>query len=61
MSTVGLSLALSPELSLASHIVTMLLMFFGRVGILTVTFSIMLKQAKLQSSIKYPEANLLIG
>ena len=61
ISTVGLSLALSPELSLASHIIVMLLMFFGRVGILTVTFSIMLRQAKRSSCITYPDANMLIG
>ena len=61
ISTVGLSLALSPELSLISHIIVMLLMFFGRVGILTVTFSIMLRLAKRSSCITYPDANMLIG
>lgn len=61
ISTVGLSLSLTPELSLFSHIVIMLLMFFGRVGILTVTYSLMLKQAKKRSCISYPEVNIMIG
>ncbi len=61
ISTVGLSLSLTPELSLFSHIVIMLLMFFGRVGILTITYSLMLRQAKKRGCISYPEVNIMIG
>ena len=61
ISTVGLSLSLSPYLSAFSMVVDMLLMFFGRVGILTVTYSIMLSQARRDSCISYPDADLLIG
>ena len=61
ISTVGLSLSLTPDLSLFSHIVVMLLMFFGRVGILTITYSLMLKGARKKSCISYPEVNLMIG
>ena len=61
ISTVGLSLSLTPDLSLFSHMIIMLLMFFGRVGILTITYSIMLKSAKKKSCISYPEVNLMIG
>ena len=61
ISTVGLSLSLTPGLSLFSHIIIMLLMFFGRVGILTITYSIMLKSARKKSCISYPEVNLMIG
>ncbi|MCI8387359.1 MAG: Trk family potassium uptake protein [Clostridiales bacterium] len=61
ISTVGLSLSLSPTLSLISMIIVMILMFFGRVGVLTITYSIMLRQSLSQSCIKYPELNLMIG
>ena len=61
ISTVGLSLSLTPGLSLFSHIVIMILMFFGRVGILTITYSLMLKGAHKKSCISYPEVTLMIG
>lgn len=60
ISTVGLSLSISPKLSLFSHIVVMLLMFFGRVGILTITYSLLLKNAHGRSCISYPEVNIMI-
>ena len=61
ISTVGLSFSLSPTLSVFSMIIDMLLMFFGRVGILTITYTIMLNQARKDGVITYPEADLLIG
>lgn len=61
IATVGLSLALTPTLSLAGHIAIILLMFFGRVGVLTITYSILLKQARKNSLITYPEINMMIG
>ncbi len=61
MATVGLSLSLTPELSLAGHIAIMCLMFFGRVGLLTITYSVLLKQAQKKSCITYPEINMMIG
>lgn len=39
IGTVGLSLGLTPDLSLASHIILTVLMYFGRVGGLTVVFA----------------------
>lgn len=61
IATVGLSLSLTPTLSLAGHIAVILLMFFGRVGVLTITYSILLKQAKKNSLVTYPEINMMIG
>ena len=61
IATVGLSLSLTPSLSLFGHILLMFLMFFGRVGILTVTFSMMLRLSSRQSCISYPETNMMIG
>lgn len=59
--TVGLSLSLTPALGTASHIALMFMMFFGRVGILSVTFAIMQKQSDANSPIDYAETNILIG
>ena len=39
IGTVGLTLGLTPDLSLASHIILTVLMYFGRVGGLTVVFA----------------------
>ncbi len=61
MGTVGLTASLTPLLSSASHYILMLLMFFGKVGILTVTFSIMLRSSVRSSIISYPEINFPIG
>lgn len=61
ISTVGLSLSLSPTLTIASKVIDMLLMFFGRVGILTITYSLMLKGARKKGCIRCPDANLMIG
>ncbi len=61
IATVGLSLSLTPVLSLSGRIAIIMLMFFGRVGILTITYSILLKQAKRNSLITYPEINMMIG
>lgn len=61
ISNVGLSIVLTPNLSLIPHIILMILMFFGRVGILTITYSIMLKQARKDSCVFYPDVNMMIG
>ncbi|MBO4695866.1 MAG: Trk family potassium uptake protein [Lachnospiraceae bacterium] len=39
VGTVGLSLGMTPSLGLVSHIILMLMMFFGRVGGLTILFA----------------------
>jgi len=61
LGTVGSSAGLTPTLPAAAHILLMFLMFFGRVGILTVTYAIMLKLSDSESFISYPEAQFLIG
>lgn len=60
-ATVGQSLGITPMLGVFSKLILIFLMFFGRVGILTVTYSIMLKQAKNEDLITYPETNIFIG
>lgn len=61
IGTVGLSLGLTPILPTLSKIVVMCLMYFGRVGMLSITFSVMVNLSESRSSITYPDANMLVG
>ncbi|EIW13558.1 Potassium uptake protein, integral membrane component, KtrB [Lactiplantibacillus pentosus KCA1] len=58
--TVGLSLGLTPHLSVIGKIIIMLLMFIGRVGIFTSLYALSKRQAKV-NLIRYPAENILIG
>lgn len=58
--TVGLSLGLTPHLTVVGKIVIMLLMFIGRVGIFTSLYALSKRQAKV-NLIRYPAENILIG
>jgi trk system potassium uptake protein TrkH len=60
-ATVGLTAGLTPILPTAALVVLMFMMYFGRVGILTVTFSLLGKAGGNKSLISYPDANILIG
>ncbi len=59
MGTVGLSLSITPTLSTASHIVLMLLMYTGRVGILTIGLAF--GEKTNGAKVKKPVDNVLIG
>jgi trk system potassium uptake protein TrkH len=62
VSTVGLTLGVTPALPALAKLMIMLLMYLGRVGILTVTYAAMMNLRRDQNAdITYPEANLLIG
>ena len=61
ISTVGLTMGITSSLSVISRITVMLLMFFGRLGILTVTLAVMNNQSGAEPNITYPEAKMLIG
>ncbi|MCM6795820.1 TrkH family potassium uptake protein [Levilactobacillus brevis] len=58
--TVGLSLGLTPHLTVIGKLVIMLLMFIGRVGIFTSLYSLSKRQITV-NKIRYPEENVLIG
>ena len=58
--TVGLSLGLTPHLTVVGKLVIMLLMFIGRVGIFTSLYALSKRQAKV-NLIRYPAENILIG
>ena len=57
--TVGLSLGITSELTSISKIILMILMFIGRVGI--ITFLFMFKKNKKRGNYRYPKEKLIIG
>jgi len=59
LATVGLSLGITSSLSVASKLMVILLMFVGRVGLVTLTFGFF--KAKENQAIKYPTTNIMIG
>ena len=61
VSTVGNSTGITASLGTAPQLILILLMYFGRVGILTVTYALMINQSSGESTIRYPDADLLIG
>ena len=63
VNTVGVTMGITKDLGAFAKIVLMFLMYFGRVGILSVTFAMSssLSRSSGNSSMTYPEANILIG
>ncbi len=62
VSTVGLTMGITPSLPAVAQLMIMLLMYLGRVGILTVTYAAMMNLRRDRGAdITYPDANLLIG
>ena len=59
IGTVGLSLGLTPQLSLFSHMLLILLMFWGRVGGLTLIFAVVSGHRFTKS--KLPQEKITIG
>ncbi|MCP5104603.1 MAG: hypothetical protein GY950_14550 [bacterium] len=57
--TVGLSLGITPELSLPSKLVIMVTMFIGRIGPLTLLIALSKREPK--AVFNYPEENIMIG
>ncbi len=60
MGTVGLSLGATSSLSAAGKIIIILLMFWGRVGILTFMYGMTSRELKA-SKISYAETNIPVG
>lgn len=58
-ATVGLSMGLTPELSVIGKILICLTMFAGRLGLLTLAYALGPKQGK--PLYKYPEGKIIIG
>ena len=61
MGTVGVSAIGTPALLPASRAVLLPMMFFGRVGPLTLAVAVAKRQGRIRSSAKYPEERIMIG
>ena len=59
IGTVGLSLGITPELGTVSLMILICLMFFGRVGGLTLIFSAI--SEKTSNGSKYPQEKITVG
>ena len=59
LSTVGLTMGLTPNLTIIGKIILIILMLMGRVGLITFLWSI--GSHRNNSTIKYPEMNIMIG
>lgn len=60
LSTTGISQALTPELSRPSQCVLLVLMFMGRVGPLTLVYSLAMRN-RARSRVRYPEMEFQVG
>ncbi len=62
VSTVGVTTGITPSLPTVSKLTVMLLMYFGRVGILTVSYAVLNSLLhNHDDGIRYPDAKMLIG
>ena len=59
IGTVGLSLGNTAQLGIVSQLILIILMFFGRVGGLTLIFAAMTKTATIAA--KYPQEKITVG
>lgn len=59
IGTVGLSLGITPELGLISRLILIALMFYGRVGGLTLIFAAL--SEKTSTGSKYPQEKITVG
>ena len=61
-ATVGLTLGITPYLTIAGKIVIMLLMIVGRLGPITISIALFKKHKDVkQSKAQYPHGNIIIG
>ena len=58
--TVGLTMSLTPTLSAVSHVMLIIMMYFGRVGVLTLGVAVFLRRRE-PPKLKYPSGNVMIG
>jgi len=59
--TVGLSAGLTPLLSGPSRLVIMIVMFAGRVGLMTLSLALAYRAQKNNAKIRYPEERFMVG
>lgn len=60
-STVGLTMGITPTLSVVSKLMLCLVMLIGRTGPITMGFALVKKVNKTQVNIKYPNSDIMVG
>lgn len=60
LATVGLTAGVTPNLSVAAQILMIVYMYFGRVGVLTISLGFLMRN-EAQERFQYAQTNLLIG
>ncbi|HFI0701677.1 TPA: TrkH family potassium uptake protein [Streptococcus suis] len=60
LATVGVTANLTPSLSMAGQAVIMALMFFGRIGPLSILASLALRKASKKESLQYAKSSMLV-
>ena len=60
LATVGLTAGVTPRLSIAAQILMIVYMYFGRVGVLTISLGFLMGD-KAEERFRYAQTNLLIG
>ena len=60
LATVGLTAGVTPSLSVAAQLMIIVFMYFGRVGILTISLGFLMGN-KAEDRFRYANTNLLIG
>ncbi len=61
ISTVGLTMGITPTLCVGSKIILMFLMFVGRVGAITLTLALANRKKSISYDIEYPDSKIMVG
>lgn len=61
LGTVGLTVGITPNLSIIGKIIISITMFLGRLGPVTMAMALTLRQDSNSASIKYPEEEVIVG
>jgi trk system potassium uptake protein TrkH len=60
LATVGITAGVTPNLSILSQFLIIVYMYFGRVGVLTISLGFLMGN-KAEERFRYAQTNLLIG
>ena len=60
LATVGLTAGVTPVLSVPAQILIIIYMYFGRVGVLTISLGFLMGD-KAEDRFRYAQTNLMIG
>ncbi len=59
-ATVGVTMGLTPGLHAASHLILIVLMYLGRVGVLTLGVAVLMRHRE-PPKLQYPDGNVMVG